>query len=36
MPENIRPLSLIVLGHTDQEFKAQERFRAERIHNEDW
>ena len=36
MPENIRPLSLIVLGHTDQEFKAQERFRAERVHNEDW
>ena len=27
---------LIVLGHTDQEFKAQERFRAERVHNEDW
>lgn len=36
MPDNIRPLSLIVLGHTDQEFKAQERFRAERVHNEDW
>ena len=36
MPESVRPLSLIVLGHTDQEFKAVERFRAERVHNEDW
>ena len=36
MPESVRPLSLIVLGHTDQEFKAVERFRAERVHKEDW
>ena len=36
LPENIVPVSLISLGYPDEEVKAEERFIAEKIHNNKW
>lgn len=36
LPDNVMPLSLVVLGHPAQPFSEADRFRADRIHSDRW
>ena len=36
LPENIVPVSLISLGYPDEEVKAEERFKENKIHFNEW
>jgi nitroreductase len=36
LPENIVPVSLISLGYPDEEVMAEERFKKEKIHFNNW
>jgi nitroreductase len=36
LPENIVPVALISLGYPDEEVKAEERFKEEKIHYNNW
>ena len=36
LPENIVPVSLISLGYPDENVKAEERFKEEKIHFNKW
>ncbi len=36
LPENIVPVSLISLGYPDEEVKAEERFKQNKIHFNKW
>lgn len=36
LPENIIPFCLICLGHTDEPFKEEQRFKEDRVHREKW
>jgi nitroreductase len=36
LPPNVRALSLVVIGHSDQPFSEANRFNAEKIHYDRW
>ena len=36
LPENIVPVALISLGYPDEEVKAEERYKEEKIHHNNW
>ncbi len=36
LPEKVIPLGLIAVGHPEQQFKEEDRFLPERVHQESW
>lgn len=36
LPENVRPVSLVVMGISEQEAKAVDRYDASRLHKNEW
>ncbi|MDL2313963.1 nitroreductase family protein [Desulfovibrio sp. OttesenSCG-928-C14] len=36
LPENVKPLGLVVIGHPDQQGKEEIRFKPDRVHRNQW
>ncbi|GAB7021999.1 nitroreductase family protein [Salidesulfovibrio brasiliensis] len=36
LPENVKPLALVVIGHPAQNPTAESRYKAERVHRNEW